>query len=103
MAKSAEPMENLKSFSAYVDENGQNAGTEPNEVANPAELQRVLHSKPDGEAETARLASGQRNSDGTAETEAEVPAENIDHIANPHIAGADSPIERATAALGDED
>lgn len=100
MPKSAETMENLNAFNAYVDENGQNAADAPNEISNPEELQRVLQSKPDGEAETARIASGRREDDGTAETEAETPAETIDHISNPHIAGGESPIERATAALG---
>jgi hypothetical protein len=100
MAKSPEKMENLNSFSAYVDENGQNASDSPNEVGNAAELQQVLHSKPDGESETARIASGTPDDDGTAQTEAETPAETIDHISNPHIAGSESPIERATAALG---
>ena len=52
--------ENLKSFNAYVDENGQNMGQdEPTDVARPADLQRRLASEPGGEAETARLASGQ--------------------------------------------
>lgn len=100
MAKSEQPTRNLKTFNAYVDENGQDANTASNEVENPKELNRVLASKPDGESETARIASGRTLDDATAATEAEVPAETIDRISNPHIAAGETPLDRATAALG---
>ena len=94
--------ENLKDFSAYVDENGQSANLEPNEVGNAAELQSVLKSKPDGESETARVASGFKGEDATEETEAEIPAANLDHIGNPHIEGSERPLDKATAVLGSD-
>ncbi len=96
----AEKTENLKSFDAYVDENGQSADLEVNEVARPAELQRVLKGKPDGEPETARVASGFKGEDATDETEAEISAETLDHLGNPHIAGSEGPVDKAAAGRG---
>lgn len=103
MPKQAEPTENLKSFDAYVDDSGQNPSDAPNEVGRAAELQRVLKSKPDGESETARLASARRPGamdDATDAVEAEVPAETIRHLSDASLGGSDSPVERATSGLG---
>ena len=86
--------ENLKSFDAYVDENGQNMGQDsPTDVARPAELQRRMNSEASGEAETARLASDSTRLDSieggsmdtSEQTEAETPKENIDRISDPRI------------------
>ena len=104
--------ENLKSFDAYRDENGQMMGQDaPNDVARPADLQRRLASDAGGEAETARLASGRPNEGNDAQTEAETPRANIARISDaggdvggPGAAGqsqeAKEAVERATAALG---
>lgn len=56
-----------------------------------------------GEAEAARIASGQPVEDATEAVEAEVPAENIAHIGDarlPTREEAAAAIERATAGLG---
>ena len=68
----------LRNFSASVDENGQNMGQDrPNEIANPADLQKHLARDPSGEAETARIASGHTSDDATDATEAEMSKEAI--------------------------
>lgn len=75
--------DSLRSFSASVDENGQNMGQdEPNDIANPASLQNQLARNPGGEAETARLASGRPNQDATDATEAELSKETVDKLRN---------------------
>lgn len=100
--------DNLKSFDAYADENGQNMGqSEPNDVARPGELQRRMASDPGGEAETARLASG-RTADGADEaTEAEIPRETLECLGNASSSApsgsADEAVDRATASLGSPD
>lgn len=87
MAGPAEKIENLKSFDAHVDENGQNMGqSAPNDIANAANLQRSLDSDPGGEAETARIASGRKGEGADAQTDAETPRANVDRISDPHIA-----------------
>lgn len=56
-----------------------------------------------GEADAARVASGQPVEDATEAVEAEVPAENIAHIGDaslPTREEAAAAIERATAGLG---
>lgn len=112
--------ENLTSFNAYRDENGQNMGQdEPNDVARPAAMRRHMTSDASGPAETVRLASDQARIDsiegGSIETSdqtaAETPPENIARISDasgdaggPKVAGespaAKEAIERATAGLG---
>ncbi|NNM74664.1 hypothetical protein [Enterovirga aerilata] len=112
--------DNLKSFDAYRDENGQFMGQDaPTDLARPGELQRRLNSDPGWEAETARVASGRPRLDsvegGSIETSdqtaAETPPENIARISDaagdaggPKLAGespaAKEAIERATSGLG---
>ncbi|MGA0598587.1 hypothetical protein [Enterovirga sp. CN4-39] len=112
--------ENLKSFDAYRDENGQFMGQDaPTDLARPDDLQRHLNSDPSWEAETARVASGAPRLDSIAggsietsdQTAAETPAENIRRISDaggdaggPKAAGESSAakeaVERATAGLG---
>lgn len=112
--------ENLKSFDAYRDENGQMMGQDaPNDLARPADLQRHLNSDPSWEAETARTASGYARIDSidggsiesSDQTAAETPPENIRRIGDaggdaggPKVAGesadAKEAVERATAPLG---
>lgn len=107
--------DNLKSFDAYRDENGQHVGQDaPTDLARPADLQRHLTSDPGSEAETARMASGFARSEsvegGTVEssdqTAAETPPENLAHISDASIQpgelGSKEAVERATAALGKE-
>ena len=115
-----EKTENLKSFDAYRDENGQIMGQDdPTEVARPAEMRRHRTSDASGPAETVRLASGQSRIDsiegGSIETSdqtaAETPPENIARISDasgdaggPKVAGespaAKEAVERATSGLG---
>jgi hypothetical protein len=114
--------ENLKSFDAYRDENGQFMGQDaPTDLARPSDLQRHMNSDPSWEAETARGASGFARIDSleggsiesSDQTAAETPAENIRRISDasgdvggPKVAGespeAKEAVERATAALGKE-
>lgn len=112
--KTSDKPENLRDFSAYVDENGQHDSDAPNDLSRPAHLQQILASDPGGEAETARLASGRRNEDGTAATEAEVPPGTIERLGDPSLGvpampeGGVSPgdteeaVDRATSGLGRE-
>ncbi len=115
-----EKTENLKSFDAYRDENGQFMGQDsPTDLARPDDLQRHLNSDPRWEAETARGASGFARKDsvegGTVEssdqTTAETPPENIAHISDATLtpadregasgtAAAEEAVERATSGLG---
>ncbi len=98
--------ENLKSFDAYADENGQNMGQDsPVDVANAARLQRALAGDPSGEAETARLASGRKSENADEATAAEVPAENLRRISDPSTGPdeASDAVRRATASLGESD
>ena len=112
--------ENLKSFDAYRDENGQMMGQDaPTDLARPGELRRHMTSDPSWEAETVRVASGQARIDaiegGSIETSdqtaAETPPENIRRISDasgdvggPKVAGesleAKEAVERATSGLG---
>lgn len=96
---------NLKSFSAYRDENGQGMSDNPADRARPDDVQGQLSAEPQGDSETARLASGFTGDDATEATEAETPAENIAHISDatlPPRAEAAAAIERATSGLGKE-
>ena len=114
--------ENLKTFDAYRDENGQFMGQDaPTDLARPDDLQRRLNSDPSWEAETARGASGFARLDSVGggsvessdQTAAETPPENIARISDasgdvggPTVAGertaANDAVEGATAALGIE-
>lgn len=103
MADATKKNDSLKTFNAYRDENGQNMSDAPNDRADPRSLQAELKSDPGGEAEAARIASGQPIEDATEQTEAETPAENIAHIGDaslPSREEAAAAIERATAGLG---
>ena len=94
---------NLKSFDAYADENGQNMGQDAaTDVANAARLRQKLASDPSGEAETARLASGQKGEGHEAETAAEAPdaTRKLGDATLPKPGAAQEGIDRATSALG---
>lgn len=96
--------ENLKSFDADVDENGQNMSDAPNDRARPKDLQRALASDPGGEAETARIASGHPGDGADEATAAEIPAEVNRHLGDasstPSKDAASDAIDRATSGLG---
>ncbi len=104
--------DNLKSFDAYRDENGQMMGQDsPTDIANAAGLKRRMDGEASGEAETARLASGHTGENADEETAAETPADTIRQISDPTLErtpegapkGADGEaIDRATAALGQD-
>lgn len=86
MAATTETKDSLKRFDAYRDENGQSMGQDsPTDLARPDDLQRILDGEPNGEAETARLASGRKNEDATAETEAEISAETLARLSDPKV------------------
>lgn len=95
--------DNLKSFDAYRDENGQMMGQDsPTDVANAAGLKRRLDGEASGEAETARLASGRKGENADEETAAETPAGTIRQIGDPTLetGPAGDALDRATASLG---
>jgi hypothetical protein len=80
----------LRDFDPYTDRNGQDNGEDSAlDLARPAATDRQLARNPNGEAETARLASGRPNlgatdaDGGTEATEAEVPREMIERMSNP--------------------
>ncbi|CAO4174723.1 hypothetical protein [Methylorubrum populi] len=102
----------LKEFSAYADRNGQDFGTaSPLDVGIPSRTQADLKSDPDGRAEAARIASGLPRQDAVDQTEAETPKENLRRISDPSTSpspatpddSAQEAIERATAAVGQEE
>ncbi len=68
-------------------------------------IQRELQSDPQGEAETARIASGQPRQDATEATEAETPPENLKRLKgeSPARPETDEAVDRATASLGDDE
>jgi hypothetical protein len=105
----------LRDFNPHADENGQFMGQDsPLDVAHPAELQKQLNENPDGQAETARLASSLPRRDAleggsiatSDATAAETPAENIRRISDPSLpktqGSAGDAIDRATSGLGRE-
>lgn len=95
--------DNLKSFDAYRDENGQMMGQDSaTDIANAAGLKRRLDGEASGEAETARLASGRKGENADDETAAETPAGTIRQISDPTLktGAAGEALDRATAALG---
>ncbi|MEE7455721.1 hypothetical protein MPAR168_21000 [Methylorubrum populi] len=100
----------LKTFDAYADRNGQDLGSDsPLDVGLPSRTQADLKSNPDGLSEAARLASGTPRQDAVEQTEAETPEENLRRISDPSTtpvkpdAKAEEAIERATAAVGQEE
>ena len=96
----------LKGFSANADRNGQDLGQDsPLDVGIPARTQADLKSDPAGDAETARIASGMKSEDATDQTEAETPPENLRAIRGEGGPGASASeaIDRATAAVGEDD
>ncbi|WP_375460946.1 hypothetical protein [uncultured Enterovirga sp.] len=100
-----EKIANLKTFSAYRDENGQGLSDNPADQARPDDVQAQLSAEPQGESEAARLASGFTGDDGTEATEIETPAENIAHISDatlPTRSETAAALDRATAGLGKE-
>ncbi|GJD34717.1 hypothetical protein [Methylobacterium aerolatum] len=96
----------LKEFDAYADRNGQDLGQDsPLDVGLPQRTQSDLRRDPGGEAETARIASGQPQQDATDATEAETPPENLRRLkgeTTPSPAATEA-IDRATAAVGQDD
>ncbi|GEP03226.1 hypothetical protein [Methylobacterium oxalidis] len=106
MTEQKRDRESLKDFDAYADRNGQDLGGDsPLDVGVSARTQRDLRSDPSGQAESARLASGLPRQDATDATEAETPPENLRRIRGGEgpDAKADEAIERATAAVGQDD
>lgn len=103
----------LKAFNASADRNGQDLGNDsPLDVGIAAQTQRDLRGEPNGEAETARIASGLPGEDATDQTAAETPPENLRRIGDAGFGAANAnqsddtgeAIERATAVVGsDED
>lgn len=111
MTETSPDRPSLKAFDAYADRNGQDFGTDsPLDMGVPSRTQADLKSNPDGTAETARIASGteRQGQDAVDQTEAETPAENLRRISDPSSrsepdATAQEAIERATAAVGQEE
>lgn len=111
MTETSPDRPSLKAFDAYTDRNGQDFGTDsPLDAGIPSRTQADLKSNPDGTAETARIASGteHQGQDAVDQTEAETPAENLRRISDPSSrsepdATAQEAIERATAAVGQEE
>jgi len=123
MASTDRDRPSLKDFDAYTDRNGQDLGADsPLDVGIPSRTQADLKSEPDGTAETARIASGTPGEDASDQTAAETPPENLRRISDPSPAepspaepspakpslakpsgAAEEAIERATAAVGEDD
>lgn len=95
----------LKDFDAYADRNGQDLGQDsPSDLGVPQRTQGDLKRDPQGQAETARIASGTPGEDATDATEAETPPENLARLRGEGSTGAaEEAIERATAAVGQDD
>jgi hypothetical protein len=96
----------LKDFDAYADRNGQDLGQDSARDLGLAErTQSDLKRDPQGQAETARIASGTPGQDATDATEAETPRENLDRLRGQQgqSDAAREAIERATAAVGQDD
>lgn len=104
MTQDSRQRPSLKEFDAYADRNGQDMGQDSaSDVGIPARTQADLKSDPEGQAETARIASGTPRQDATDATEAETPPENLRRLRGESTGTASEPIERATAALGQND
>lgn len=96
----------LKDFDANVDRNGQDLGQDsPLDIGVAAKTQAELKRNPAGDAEAARIASGTPGSDATDATEAETPPENLKKLQGEfgHGSSMDEAIDRATAAVGQDD
>ncbi|AWN34856.1 hypothetical protein [Methylobacterium radiodurans] len=95
----------LKEFDAYADRNGQDLGQDSaRDIGLAQRTQSDLKRDPQGQAETARIASGTPGQDATDATEAETPRENLDRLRGEGQSGAtEEAIERATAAVGQDD
>lgn len=98
----------LKDFNATADRNGQDLGQDSAlDVGLAGNTQWDLKRDPAGDAETARIASGTPGSDATDATEAETPPENLRKLqgefATAPGASAAEAIDRATAAVGQDD
>lgn len=105
MTEASSERPTLKEFDAYADRNGQDLGqASPRDVGVPERTQADLKRDPQGQAETARIASGTPGQDATDATEAETPDANLDRLRGAGQAGAaQEAIERATAAVGQDD
>src|SRR5919202_4609812 len=117
MADDKQARPSLRDFNPYADRNGQDFGQDdPLDVARPDDLQREMNRDPQGQAETARLASDRSRIDsiaggsiGTVEaTEAETPPENLRRISDPTLpsgnkGATEEAIDRATAPVGRDD
>ncbi|GJD46476.1 hypothetical protein AFCDBAGC_4358 [Methylobacterium cerastii] len=106
MAEHDADRSSLKGSSANTDHNGQDLGQDsPLDVGTPSRTQAGLKGNPAGEAETARIASGMKSEDATDQTEAETPPENLRAIRGEGQPGATASeaIDRATAAVGQDD
>lgn len=96
----------LKDFDATTDRNGQDLGqASPLDVGVASRTQADLKGDPAGDAQTARIASGMTSEDATDATEAETPPENLRAIRGEDQPGASAAeaIDRATAAVGQDD
>ncbi|GJD55352.1 hypothetical protein [Methylobacterium dankookense] len=104
MTQDSRQRPSLKEFDAYADRNGQDMGQDSaRDVGIPARTQADLKSDPQGQAETARLASGTPRQDATDATEAETPPENLRRLRGESDGAAAEAIECATAAIGQDD
>ncbi len=105
MTEASSERPTLKEFDAYADRNGQDLGqVSPRDVGVPERTQNDLKRDPQGQAETARLASGTPGQDATDATEAETPEANLDRLRGAGQSDAtQEAIERATAAVGQDD
>ncbi|MBB2963281.1 hypothetical protein [Methylobacterium sp. R2-1] len=113
MTETSPARPSLKAFDAYADRNGQDFGTDsPPDVGVPSRTQADLNGNPGSTAETARVASGADRpgvaQDAVDQTKAETPEENLRRISDPTSrsepdATAQEAIERATAAVGQEE
>jgi len=117
MADDKQARPSLRDFNPHADRNGQDFGQDdPLNVARPDDLQRELDCDPQGQAETARLASDRSRIDavsggsiGTVEaSEAETPPENLKRISDPTLpplgtSATQDAIDRATSTAGQDE
>ncbi len=118
MADDKQGRPSLRDFNPHADRNGQDFGRDdPLEVARPDDLQREMNRDPQGQAETARLASDRSRIDSvqggsiaTVEaTEAETPPENLKRISDPTLPplggrpATQDAIDRATSTAGKDE
>ena len=117
MADDRQGRPSLRDFNPHADRNGQDFGQDdPLDVARPDDLQRELTRNPQGQAETARLASDHTRLDAISggsvdtvkATEAETPPENLRRISDPSLPpsgtnATQDATERATSTAGQND